>query len=93
MHEFGHLYRAPDHYGGDDALSTDQMNAETGGQSFSKDCIFGENRNNGNVLDNYTICKGCRAIIIENIGLYDHQGGYIEGNSMGDLCDESVLLD
>ena len=73
LHEFGHLYGAPDHYDGTSCLSTDEMN-ERYGEIFSKDCIYGENRSTQEVLNDYTICQGCREWILENQNKYNHTG-------------------
>ena len=73
LHEFGHLYGAPDHYDGTSCLSTDEMNALYG-KIFSKDCIYGENRSTQEVLNDYTICQGCREWILENQNKYNHTG-------------------
>ncbi|MGM9681406.1 MAG: DNRLRE domain-containing protein [Eubacteriales bacterium] len=70
-HEFGHLYNAPDHYGGS-APSTDEIIISTGDSRFDRNCIYGENKGTPDVLNNLTICDGCKAIINANKDKYDH---------------------
>ena len=62
VHEFGHLFDAPDHYGGSQP-STRDMNAETGDTSFNENCIYGEHKDDQEVMENLTICEGCKARI------------------------------
>ena len=71
IHEFGHLYGAPDHYGGS-TLSTAQIKDETGDNRFSEYCIYGEERNEAIVLDNLLICDGCKARIDSNRNRFSH---------------------
>ena len=72
IHEFGHFFGAPDHYDIGDVPSTGELNAETEGSAYSSNCIYGENKENADVLDNLTICDGCRAEIQKNIDRYNH---------------------
>ena len=72
IHEFGHLYGIDDHYVGS-AKSTNQMISETGNAGFSKNCIYGENKEDAVVLNNYTICDGCKSVIEKNINRYKHK--------------------
>lgn len=72
VHEFGHFYGAPDHYGGN-GLTTAEMNAQVGGSLYSSDCLYGENRNSLEVLNELTICEGCRSTIKPNASRYDHE--------------------
>ncbi len=75
IHEFGHLYGVIDHYGSTDGsiLSTEQMNISQNTTKFSKTCIYGENREQDSVLDDFAICEGCSEIILRNMGKYNHQ--------------------
>ena len=70
IHEFGHLYSAPDHYGGI-AESTLDIIARTGDSRFNKSCIYGEDKEEEYVLANFTICEGCKAIISSNAERYN----------------------
>ena len=71
IHEFGHLYSAPDHYG-QSQISTGEINSETDGDHFNSFCIYGEEKENPEVLENFTICDGCKARIIQNINKFNH---------------------
>jgi hypothetical protein len=71
VHEFGHLYGAPDHYGISQP-STNDIIASTGNPNFSENCIYGENKSNTDIMEDLTICAGCRSIIEENLDWYDH---------------------
>ncbi len=70
LHEFGHLYGVDDHYGGD-GKTTQELISE-GKIGYSEYCIYGENRNSDEVLENYTICDGCKTLIASNYNRYDH---------------------
>ena len=72
IHEFGHFFGAPDHYDTGAAPSTTEKNAEIGEELYSRDCIYGENKEDEHVLNNLIICDGCRAEIQENINRYRH---------------------
>ena len=72
VHEFGHLYNAPDHYGGTE-YSTEQINAIYGVSSFNRHCIYGEDKDLTSVQASLAICDGCRTIIEGNTDLYDHR--------------------
>ena len=72
LHEFCHLYGAPDHYNRLGAPSTAEKNSEVEGAPFSEDCIFGEYKNNDYVMNNLLICAGCRDAIESNKNEYDH---------------------
>ena len=72
IHEFGHFFGAPDHYNIGDVPSTGELNAETEESAYSSNCIYGENKEDAGVLDNLTICDGCRAEIQKNIDRYNH---------------------
>ena len=65
IHEFGHFFDAPDHYG-NGSLTTEEINTETGTSLFFEDCIYGEN--NWDLVDaGYPICAGCKKAILEGI--------------------------
>ena len=72
IHEFGHLFEAPDHYGELGLPSTQALIDSTGDYRFNSNCIYGEYKNTPEVADNITICEGCRARIIANISQYAH---------------------
>ena len=70
FHEVGHLYGAPDHYGGaPNGWTVDQLNEldEVNGQGwFSQNCLYGNNafgNNNGEVINGLTVCTGCTKVI------------------------------
>ena len=71
VHEFGHLYGAPDHYG-ISAPSTTEMNTENGTQDFDEYCIYGEKKDFSSVVSNLTLCDGCRKYIESNRNKYNH---------------------
>ena len=71
VHEFGHLYGAPDHYGGDHK-STLKLIDETGDSRFNEECIYGEQHFDPSVVNNLTICAGCKAVIERNRNKYNH---------------------
>ena len=70
VHEFGHMYDAPDHYGGEGCPSTTDMREETGDSRFSQFCIYGERKEAASVINDLTICEGCAAVIESNINRY-----------------------
>ena len=72
VHEFGHLYGAPDHYNIGKIPSTSDKNNEVEGAPFSSYCIYGEEKSDVNVTNNLSICDGCRAAIESNKNEYDH---------------------
>ena len=75
VHEFGHFLEAPDHYGGDNTPTTDEINSGTTGAPYSLNCIYSEDRYSMDESDDDTwlaICDGCQDDIRENIDLYDH---------------------
>ena len=73
IHELGHFYGAPDHYDIGGEPSTDELNAQNGGNKFNRNCIYGENKEDSLVLDNFTICAGCKEIIRSNQQNYLHR--------------------
>jgi len=63
VHEFGHLVGFIDHYGGDGRDTTTQINNRYSTNLFSMDCIYGENNDKSQVISDYTICNGCKALV------------------------------
>ena len=67
MHEIGHWFVAGlDHYGGNGPSTVDK------GDGYSEYCIYGEKRNDASVLNNLTICDGCRAAIAAHADKFNH---------------------
>ena len=60
VHEFGHLFGAPDHYNEGDAPPSDAL-----GTNYSPNCIYGEQRKSDPTTNNLTICPGCSAAIAD----------------------------
>lgn len=58
IHEMGHMFNAPDHYG-IDCPSTDAM----GNSNFSRNCLYGESKSDMKTIESIHICQGCRDII------------------------------
>ena len=71
VHEFGHLYFVEDHYGGN-TRTTEQMIQETGNTGYSRNCIYGENKDQASVYNNLVICDGCASVIIANKNRFSH---------------------
>ena len=71
IHEFGHFYGVEDHYGGS-AKTTAQIIAATGNTGYSEDCIYGEHKEWTSVLDDFTICDGCKTTLKNNMSRFDH---------------------
>ena len=67
VHEFGHLFGAPDHYDADGQNSTGYLNSLYSDRKFSDSCIYGAYKDSDNVMNNLIICEGCRKTIAENI--------------------------
>ena len=67
IHEFGHLFGAPDHY---DAPAIGIPSSGALGSNFSQYCIYGENHTDPEVTDEIAICAGCRARIAEDADKY-----------------------
>ncbi len=66
LHEFGHLYGAPDHY--TQAVTEDMI-----GEGYSDYCIYGSYKDVSDVVNDLTICDGCRMKIIQNVYKYNYQ--------------------
>lgn len=62
IHEFGHFLGANDHYKkeNDNVPSTDVMNENTEGRTYSKSCIYGEWENGLDIEIDNLFCDGCR---------------------------------
>lgn len=73
VHEIGHWYGAPDHYGTGNVMSTEEKIEATGDSRFNENCIFGENKNNFHVYDQFVICAGCQARIWEKVDKFMHE--------------------
>ncbi len=71
LHEFGHFYRVDDHYG-NLVETTDQIIERTGILGYSENCIYGEKKYTDDIINNFTICDGCKYVIKSNVGLYDN---------------------
>ncbi len=67
VHEFGHLFNAPDHYleGQTAALNS----YVTDGNFFHDDCIYGVNKSVPYIVSTLTMCAGCKARIGEALTL------------------------
>ena len=62
VHEIGHLFGALDHCGLT-YPSTEEFNKKFDTNPFSKFCIYGEKKDDSQVLNNLLICDGCKAVI------------------------------
>ena len=71
IHEFDHLYYVEDHYGGS-GKTTAEIIAATGNLGYSSNCIHGENKDTLDVINDLTICDGCKATIKNNMSRFDH---------------------
>ena len=67
-HEFGHMLGVKDHYT-DDLL--EQVETSTG-LDFDDNCIWGKNKENTEVMNNLTMCEGCKTTIESNKNKYNH---------------------
>ena len=67
LHEILHWYGAPDHYDIGDVPSSYEM-----GSNFNSECIFGEDKEDANVMSNLKICDGCKNAIESNLDKFDH---------------------
>ena len=73
VHEFGHLYNAPDHYRNGQPSTWDMNNTPgTGCGQFNANCIYGENRSYPEISNNLIICEGCKARIREKLDRFNH---------------------
>ena len=72
IHEFGHLYNAPDHSGLGDTPTTAEIIQLTGNTGFNQSCIYGEDKDVESVINNLTICDGCRSFIESNVNNFNH---------------------
>jgi len=76
VHEIGHLFEAPDHYGGAaNGWTIDQLNAYDGNPTrnlFDNYCIYGDGAyTNPNVMNSIHVCEGCTKVIRGEIDLPD----------------------
>ena len=71
IHEFGHFYGAEDHYG-DSVKTTAEIIAATGNMGYSEYCIYGERKESASVLNDFTICDGCKTTLKNNMSRFDH---------------------
>lgn len=71
VYEFGHFYGAPDHYG-ESTPTTKEINIKNPGYNFNENCIYGEKKDTNDVIDDLTICDGCKMFIKQNISRYNH---------------------
>ena len=67
VHEFGHMFGAPDHYGELNASNTANLQTKKPDYRFDRKCIYGEDDKDQDVIDNLTICEGCQRSIRQNI--------------------------
>ncbi len=72
VHEFGHFYGAPDHYGRGSVQTTADIIYETGDGRFNENCIYGESNLDESIINSLTICDGCAAVIMSNFDEYSH---------------------
>jgi len=80
IHEFGHLIGAKDHYGGENAPTTEEMNDQTNsGNLYNSYCIYGERRSELNSIESELLpwrddlfCAGCW----RDIDAYMNQSDY-----------------
>ena len=70
IHEFGHFFYAPDH-SGNGGYTTQGIIEQTKDNRFNRKCIYGEDKETSEVLNDLTICDGCKARIQSNIFIYD----------------------
>ncbi|MBO5323856.1 MAG: DNRLRE domain-containing protein [Oscillospiraceae bacterium] len=72
IHEIGHFFGAPDHYDAGAAYSSEMLSAMLG-KSFDQTCIYGELKDDEDVINNIIICEGCREMINETVTGSDNQ--------------------
>ena len=65
VHEFGHMFGAPDHYGELNASNTENLQTKKPDYRFNQFCIYGEKKKDA--TDTLTICEGCQRSIRQNI--------------------------
>lgn len=72
VHEFGHLFDAPDHYGIGNIPTTQEQKNKTGDNRYNRQCIYGEDKDSSYVQENLIICDGCKAVIQANANKFYH---------------------
>ena len=55
------------------ALKDNEVNKDLTEKIYSKECIYGDDLYSDKVLNNLSICEGCRRKILENITFFDHE--------------------
>ncbi len=63
LHEIGHLYGVPDHYGEDDEILP----------GMSDSCIYGINKDDSSIINGLKICEYCTHVIDNNVAKYYHE--------------------
>lgn len=58
-------------YGGSQPATQD-MNDRTSGAPYSSYCIYGEDKEDADVMNNYIICDGCRARMQAQASRFSH---------------------
>ena len=71
VHEFGHMFGVIDHYGSVGQASTQELKNKTG-KPYNQACIYGELKNQPNIISNLIICDACRETIEANAGKFNH---------------------
>ena len=71
VHEFGHLFEVLDHYNIGDVKSSAEMEAETG-RPYDSYCIYGERKDDADVMSNLILCTACKEIIEANADKFNH---------------------
>ena len=69
IHEVGHLFGVIDHYGLNNP-GPETLNIQFGRTDFSKYCMYGDEKEDLSIINNLTICGGCRSIIESNRNQY-----------------------
>ena len=81
IHEFGHIFDAPDHYYseeeidiGEEKYSTTTIRVAYEDETFSESCIYGENKDDNIVVNQLLICSGCKTVMQNYIDSINNQG-------------------
>ena len=59
IHEMGHMFGTDDHYALD-CPSTNDMRQEHPNDGYNEQCIYGENKDDMNTINDMEVCDGCR---------------------------------